>query len=149
MSRRANLIPEFVEFMPKELREGVLYVSMVYSTATHRCCCGCGEKVVTPLSPTDWKLTFDGETVSLSPSVGSWSLPCQSHYWIERNRVEWAPQWSKEEIATGRARERADKDRYYGVDKTNRTAAPTAPALGKPEKKSRLARFLRWLSGGA
>jgi Family of unknown function (DUF6527) len=33
------------------------------------CCCGCGEKVVTPLRPTDWKLIFDGKTISLDPSL--------------------------------------------------------------------------------
>jgi hypothetical protein len=42
--------------------------------------CGCGKKVVLPLHPTHGKLTYDGETVSLSPSVGNWSFPCESHY---------------------------------------------------------------------
>jgi hypothetical protein len=87
---------------------------MVYGTAVHRCACGCGEKVVTPFSPTDWKLIFDGETVSLHPSIGNWNFKCRSHYWIRENRVDWAPQWSAEEIAAGRAADQRAKDGYFG-----------------------------------
>ncbi|WP_310793974.1 DUF6527 family protein [Paraburkholderia sp. BL23I1N1] len=56
---------------------------MEYGTISHSCCCGCGNEVVTPLTPTDWSLTFDGEHISLWPSVGSWNLPCQSHYVVK------------------------------------------------------------------
>ena len=65
---------EFVEFIPSTLNDGVLYISIPYATAVHKCCCGCGEKVVTPLTPTDWSLTFDGLTASLSPSIGNWGF---------------------------------------------------------------------------
>lgn len=42
--------PEFVEYMPDELREGILYISMKYGTAIHLCACGnCGQQTVTPL----------------------------------------------------------------------------------------------------
>jgi hypothetical protein len=47
---------EFVEFIPDELKEGTIYVSIRFATAAHLCCCGCGNKVVTPLRPTDWTL---------------------------------------------------------------------------------------------
>jgi len=77
------------------------------------CCCGCGREVVTPLSPTDWKPLFDGETISLDPSIGNWSFPCRSHYWIRENRVEWARRWSREEIEGGRARDRLRKAAAY------------------------------------
>jgi hypothetical protein len=80
----------FVEFMPETLEEGVLYVSMEYCTAIHNCVCGCGNKVVTPISPTDWQLQFNGKSVSLKPSIGNWSFDCQSHYWITNNKVSWA-----------------------------------------------------------
>jgi hypothetical protein len=73
--------------MPKELNQGVLYISMEYSLIMHLCACGCGEKVATPLSPEDWKLYYDGESVSLSPSIGNWDFPCESHYWIRKNKV--------------------------------------------------------------
>lgn len=78
---------EFVHYMPKELNQGVLYVSMEYSLVMHLCACGCGEKVATPLSPEDWKLYYDGEAISLSPSIGNWDFSCMSHYWIRRNKT--------------------------------------------------------------
>ena len=62
-----HLEHRFVKHVPDSLEPGVLYVSIEYATATHSCCCGCGEEVVTPFSPTDWKMTFDGETVSVWP----------------------------------------------------------------------------------
>lgn len=103
----------FVEQMPERLEEGVLYISISFTTALHLCACGCRSEVVTPLSPTDWSLTFDGESVSLSPSVGSWSLPCRSHYWIDENRVRWAGDWSDARIEAGRAHDRAAKRDYF------------------------------------
>lgn len=123
--KRNALTPQFVEFIPTTLQDGVLYVSLAYSTASHLCCCGCGKEVVTPLSPTDWKLVCDGETVSLDPSIGNWSLPCRSHYWIRRNRVHWAGQMSRERIEAGRAHDRAAKGRYYGA--AAQSASKTAP----------------------
>lgn len=104
MSRQSSLDPEFVEFIPETLEQGQLYVSMKYATVCHLCCCGCGMTVVTPLAPTDWKLTFDGERVSLFPSIGNWGFECQSHYWIEDNRVRWDRRWSRAEIEAGRAK---------------------------------------------
>jgi hypothetical protein len=86
----------FVELMPKEIEDGVLYISMEYATAIHLCACGCGNKVVTPLSPKDWKLTFDGDSISLSPSIGNWNFDCKSHYWIKNNNVRWDNSWPNE-----------------------------------------------------
>jgi hypothetical protein len=87
MKRAAILKQEFVEYIPADLMDGTIYVSMTYAVAQHRCCCGCGNKVITPFSATDWKLIFDGESISLDPAIGNWSFHCQSHYWITRNRV--------------------------------------------------------------
>jgi Family of unknown function (DUF6527) len=114
VSARASLDPQFVEFLPENLDEGFLYISIPYATTAHLCACGCGNEIVTPLSPTDWRLTFDGETVSLDPSIGNWSFACQSHYWIEQNRIDWAPAWSKEKIARGREHDRRRKREYLG-----------------------------------
>jgi hypothetical protein len=105
--------PVFVEFIPAQPATGDLYISIPYATSTHLCACGCGERVVTPLTPTDWKLIFDGETVSLSPSIGNWSFSCQSHYWIRGNRVAWAPKWSRHQIELNRANDRHLKSRTY------------------------------------
>ncbi len=99
----------FVEAVPSKLEAGFLYVSLEYTTMMHLCCCGCGNEVVTPLNPNDWKMTFDGETISVHPSVGSWSLPCRSHYVIKNGRVNWAGDWTEEQIASGRTRDRARK----------------------------------------
>ena len=79
--------PKFVKYIPQEVKEGILYISIPYSTAIHKCPCGCGEIVVTPISPTDWNLTWNGETVTLKPSIGNYSLRCQSHYWIIENKI--------------------------------------------------------------
>ncbi|MEZ4292043.1 MAG: DUF6527 family protein [Myxococcota bacterium] len=103
----------FVDQIPKMLDEGVVYVSIEYGTAMHRCCCGCGNEVVTPLTPVDWSVTYDGETISLDPSVGNWSLNCRSHYWITRGRVRWAASWSDEEVEENRAMDRDLKSRFF------------------------------------
>ncbi len=72
-----RLGPEFVTTMPESLLPGVLYVSMEYATVIHLCACGCGSEAVTPLSPTDWSMRYDGVAVTLHPSVGNWSFPCR------------------------------------------------------------------------
>ncbi len=105
---------EFVEFVPDVLEEQVIYVCIPLATVAHKCVCGCGSEIVTPLTPTDWELMFNGETVSLNPSIGNWSYPCQSHYWIRHNRATSAFPWSANKIAQGRARDRNAKDKYYG-----------------------------------
>lgn len=104
---------QFVELIPEVLDEGVLYISITYATALHRCACGCGREVVTPLSPTFWRMTFDGETISLYPSIGNWNFPCRSHYWVDRSRVRSAPAWSDLEVETARRKDDAMRARYY------------------------------------
>jgi hypothetical protein len=78
---------KFVDYIPDDIQSGILYISLTYATVVHKCACGCGKEVVTPLSPADWNLLFDGETVTLRPSIGNWNFDCQSHYWITNNRV--------------------------------------------------------------
>ncbi|HOW59081.1 MAG TPA: DUF6527 family protein [Candidatus Omnitrophota bacterium] len=112
MAHEIVLSHEFVEFIPNELKERTLYISYTYCTVLHKCCCGCGREVVTPLSPAGWKLIFDGKTVSLYPSIGNWNLPCQSHYSITNNRVVWAPKWTQKQNANDRAREPRIKKQY-------------------------------------
>ncbi len=114
--RHRILEHRFVESFPEVLEPGVLYVSLEYGSVAHSCCCGCGEEVVTPLTPTDWNITYDGESVTLHPSVGSWTLACRSHYVIRRNRVIEAPPWSDAEVAAERLRDRRAKAAHYGVE---------------------------------
>jgi hypothetical protein len=104
---------EFVEFIPDQLKEDTIYISIPYATVAHKCCCGCGTEVVTPLSPTDWSLIFDGESISLDPSIGNWSFDCKSHYLIYRDRVYWAEQWSEKRIKLARFYERTTKEMYF------------------------------------
>lgn len=104
---------EFVEFVPDSLEEGVLYVSMRYRTVSHLCPCGCRQEVPLSISPTAWKLTFNGE-VTLSPSVGNWSFPCRSHYFIREGRVCWAGDMSDAAVEHGRAHVASKKANYYG-----------------------------------
>jgi len=107
----------FVKFIPDELEDGVLYVSLEYKTVTHWCCSGCGEKVVTPLSPAGWELTFNGQSVSLSPSIGGGS--CNSHYFIRQGRVQWARPLTQDAggggVASGPGRGRAAIRRASGL----------------------------------
>lgn len=139
-----KLFHKFVEFIPDVTEDGVLYVSLTYGTVSHRCCCGCGREVVTPLTPTDWKLIFDGETVSLYPSIGNWNFPCRSHYWIRNNCVEWAEDWSEHEVNEAIADDRIQKFRYYGSAKTGHSSKSSK---GKARgNNSLLSRFRkRWL----
>lgn len=114
MQRLTHIAPQFVEAVPKRLDDGVLYVSETYGTASHKCACGCGMRVVTPLTPTDWKLVREEDgSVSLFPSIGNWDYPCQSHYWIRGNHIVWAPKMSRSRIEAARALDRAERAAYY------------------------------------
>ena len=93
---------EFTDRLPDELEDGVAYVSMRYSVVIHMCCCGCRNKVVTPVNPEAWELTFDGKSISLYPSIGNRNLPCRSHYWIRRNRIQWLRSFPEYEQYAGR-----------------------------------------------
>ena len=110
--RIVRLEAELVEFIPEQLAPGVLYVSRRYSTAAHLCCCGCGLEVITPLNPAKWHFHQCDGSVSLSPSIGNWSFPCQSHYWIEEGLIRWAGAMSPAAIAAVKARDRMDARAY-------------------------------------
>jgi hypothetical protein len=106
---------KFVEFVPEDIQPNTLYVSVEYGTAVHKCCCGCGEEVVTPLTPTDWKLKFDGESVSLAPSIGNWSFKCRSHYFIRNNNIQWCTDWTDKQVKTGKKIDKAKKQEHYAL----------------------------------
>lgn len=110
--KKVAIIPQFVDLMPSQLEDGVLYISEKYSTAIHKCCCGCGQKVVTPLSTAKWQLRRSGDAVTLYPSIGNWNFPCQSHYWIRRNRVEWAGSMTEQQIRRIQERDKRDSQRH-------------------------------------
>lgn len=93
----------FINALPEQLEQGMLYVSVEHTVAIHLCPCGCGNQVITPFSPDGWKLTFDGQTISLYPSIGNWNFVCKSHYWIVKNSIIQAAPFGKKE--SGRLRE--------------------------------------------
>lgn len=142
--RHKRLEHRFVKHIPERLEPGVLYISMEYATSAHSCCCGCGEEVVAPFTPTDWKMTFDGETVSLNPSIGNWTLACRSHYVINSGNVIEAGPWTDEQVEAERHRDRAAKARFYGeAQHTTMTAQVTSSSL---PKLGFVARISRWIS---
>jgi hypothetical protein len=119
----------FVRNVPRELDPGVLYISMDYATAVHSCCCGCGDRVVTPFTSTDWRITFDGESISLHPSVGNWNQKCRSHYVIQRNRVLEGGPWAESQVEAERRRDKRAKATHYSQLRDAQLSA-TSPAKG-------------------
>lgn len=148
--RASRVAYRFVEDVPRQIQGGILYISTTYATAMHRCACGCGAEVVTPLSPTDWSLIFDGESISLTPSIGNWAFPCRSHYWIDRGEVVWAGDMSDRVIELGRARDRNLKKTYYHAKSSahqpvevRHTSATIQKLESAPRKGKSMLAFLR------
>jgi hypothetical protein len=114
-----------VEFMPKVLEPGILYVAEEYGAAAHLCACGCGTKIRTPITPTEWAIMEGPKGVSVCPSIGNWQRPCRSHYWITDGEIRWSTGWTDEQVEAGRARESARRDKYFA----EREAAQKKPGF--------------------
>jgi hypothetical protein len=110
-----------VHYMPKQLEAGILYVSEEFEVAGHLCACGCGSKVITPLGPTEWSFEDRRGKPTLRPSIGSWQLPCKSHYWITAGRVRWAHQWTPDQVERGRQAEEERRRAYFESRKGPKT----------------------------
>lgn len=137
---------EFVENIPDHLEVGTIYVSLTYDLAVHLCACGCKNEVVTPLSPAHWALTYDGDSVSLHPSIGNWSFPCRSHYFLRKGAIEWAYRYSEQEIRETRAKdELAIRERYSDSISPVEQIEELETKAEKDE--GWVARFWRWLRG--
>lgn len=139
--RQSSLEPVFVGTIPELLEEGRLYISIRFRTASHLCVCGCGDTVVTPIKPAKWRLTYDGDTVSLFPSIGRWQSSCGSHYLITRNAVVWARDFSPEEREAVRQRDAAALREYYSPG--GREPQPALPGRQKRTWHLWRPRFLR------
>jgi hypothetical protein len=137
MRNKVLLTHKFVEFIPRELEANTIYVSIPYATAIHNCCCGCGNRVVTPISPTDWKLIFDGRSISLDPSIGNWSFPCRSHYWIRNNRVVWSDQWSEDEVDAVRQKDARATAAYFNKKNAGKAEGSSSATAKKGNKKGK------------
>lgn len=117
MTRINILKPVYVQYIPPtdSVEEGKLYISSEFQTVIHKCCCGCGEEVVTPLNSAQWQITNKDGQVSLFPSIGNWSYTCKSHYFIRNNRVIWAEVFSEAEIKIIQEGDRQDLERYIAA----------------------------------
>lgn len=114
MTRVDILKPIYVQYVPAadSVKEGELYISHEFQTAVHKCCCGCGEEVVTPLNPAQWHLAKKGGKVSLCPSIGNWNYQCQSHYFIRDNRILWAAAFTEAAIKRVQASDQRAIENY-------------------------------------
>lgn len=128
--RQTDFSHQIVEFIPERLEGGILYVSYRYKTAVHKCACGCGEEVVTPLGPTDWSILIENGTATLYPSIGNWSFACRSHYFVRKGKVVWAGQMSRQQIERGRALDRKARE-LYSKEVNRKKALPPRNFLHK------------------
>ena len=133
---------KFVDFIPEIIEDRVLYISLDYGTVIHKCACGCENEVNTPLTPTGWKMIYNGDVVSLKPSVGNWSFDCKSHYWITNSEVKWSLKWSDETIREVRTAEDSEREDYYNYKNSENLEKGFSAyeELAKPKIKKR-----RWL----
>lgn len=142
--RSDTLKPQFVENAPETLEDGIVYISIPFRVAVHKCCCGCGGEVTTRISPTGWEITYDGRDISFSPSIGPTTSACKSHYIVRRGRLKWFPPMTDTEIDRVRARDarlRAGLPEYE-------PAAPVDDAPAESPKRSGLLESLkRWIFG--
>lgn len=92
MKKTKQYRTQFVDVIPHRLDEGVLYVCIRYDIVAHLCACGCGEEIYTPISKKyGWVIQYDGQDVSLSPSIGNGEYACHSHYFVKNGIIEWLP----------------------------------------------------------
>lgn len=75
--RTISLVPythRYVETVPDELEEGVVYISEVYGTSIHKCLCGCGTETVMPLNDNrGWQLVKEAD------DYPEWTLNIAEH----------------------------------------------------------------------
>lgn len=86
----------FCNRIPNSIDEGMIYVCLECDIVIHKCACGCGEEVATPIDKTyGWTFFYDGEGISLYPSIGNWNYKCKSHYFINNSNVVWINKFRK------------------------------------------------------
>ena len=141
--KQTAITPYYVTNMPEKLDEGVLYICERYHIAAHKCCCGCGQEVITPITPADWLIKNDNDLITLFPSIGNWSFACQSHYWIKRNKVVWSFPMSKKEIDRVRAKDKSDKLAYIASVNSKKANLPIEDKKQITKAESIFARILQ------
>ena len=109
---------KFVDLIPTVKEFGIVYISMEFAVASHLCPCKCGNLIVTPFAQHGWSLIFDGETITLNHSIGNWDLPCKSHYWIKKGKIQWAGVFDEKKIS--RVREKDVRDHKQSISKRHK-----------------------------
>lgn len=79
--------------VPDHIDKTIFIVGSTPKWVIFDCPCDRGHRLSVPLmksvSP-HWRLTRHGKTISLWPSISVTDGPCDSHFWLRKNRVEWA-----------------------------------------------------------
>lgn len=142
-----ELTPRDLDEFPRVLEEGILYISEECELAAHKCCCGCGEDVITPLNPARWRLDRHAGRVSLYPSIGNWKFACRSHYWIRKNRVVPSYGMDDEEIAEVIEQDRVGREDFFAqLQQASRSSGSHASAPKPQHWLVRLfKRLRRWV----
>jgi len=102
-----------VYYLPIDFKPNTLYFSKEFEVAGHLCACGCENKIITPINPVEWALEITRYGPTLYPSIGNWQLPCKSHYWISKGKVEWSYKMTEDEIFAGNKCEEVRREKYY------------------------------------
>ena len=120
MKEKAQEIrPRFVESIPPgRPPAGEFLISIKYGMGVLRCPCGCGNTMDVNIEPHRWSIKWDGEHISVCPSISSDWMGCRSHYWVRRNRIVWGYPISrtaeeKKEKEEAKARERIYKPKSF------------------------------------
>jgi hypothetical protein len=93
-------------------------------------------------------MTFDGETISLAPSIGNWMLKCRSHYVIDHGEVIMAGPWSDRQVEAERRRDQAAKAHFYHQLPPVGSSEPPPAAKAPPGFWRRVwQRVWSWVSG--
>ncbi|WP_418225310.1 DUF6527 family protein [Burkholderia pseudomallei] len=83
-------------------------------------------------------MTYDGESISLTPSVGNWYSGCRSHDIVRQGRVIEAESWSQAQIEAEHRRDVAAKASFYSdkvaVDDAQ-ASTPGNPAVSVAERE--------------
>lgn len=144
--RLTGIAHQHVDYIPDVLEEGILYISIPFKTALHRCACGCGQEVVTPIGQAEWTLRESEGKVTLYPSIGNWSFACQSHYFIRRSNIVWVGKMTTAEIDRGRRLAQERREVYFQA--ANKGKALTGTGEGHENSTSNNAEaisFWLWL----
>ncbi|WEX08943.1 DUF6527 family protein [Chelativorans sp. AA-79] len=88
----------WVERIPTQMQEGVVYHTEEFELAGLLCACGCGHRI-TLLVPDSHQVWNEGGYATIRPSVGVFDAPCKAHYVITAGNVQWLPAFTSAQAA--------------------------------------------------